>query len=289
MDVESRHEASHELGIILVNYGEYDSLTRLIAHQQSVLSRDVKVVVVDNTEPDRRDDHYLDRLGEQAGLTVLRPGNTGYLGAAQYARDAVPALRSSRFVAVCNTDILFSFNDAAVALRELREVAEAGSLAPMGLIVPRLVDLQGAPVRQLHYSRPPSPPKYRALSRIYSVYPLAVVHRLASDFKRRLNARGEGSATTTDSAYWAPHGAMMVFSSEYFSATDGFKYPEFLFCEEIYVGLQNQRAGLRVQFCPRLTYSHSNHGSMGAVQSRRVLGYLRDSHRWAATALEDAK
>jgi GT2 family glycosyltransferase len=154
----------------------------------------------------------------------------------------------------------------------------------VGAIAPRLTHAAGGQKAQLHYVKKPSREKYEKLVRVFSFYYLALAHRMAGDLKRKLGfARDRGEIPRE---IFAPHGAFMIMTREYFSRTGGFAYPCFLFLEEIYIGHECEKAGLSCIYEPRITYAHKNHGTMGSILSRRVVSYLHEAHEAVLPILE---
>ncbi|GAA1758156.1 hypothetical protein GCM10009795_000650 [Nocardioides hankookensis] len=267
---------SIDLAIILVNYGSYASLDRLLGEQ--TVPPNVSIVVVDNTPHEETQLEYVERWRGKARVDVLiaSPENVGYMGGARYAVSRLPWLQDARNVAVANTDLMFDMSEYAEFFRTYRPSER------VGVIAPRLVGASGAEVRQLHYLQSPTRHKYERLGRMYRRYPIAACHRLASDIKRNLRS---SKPAKVPGVLFAPHGAMMIFTRAYLDLEGAFEHPAFLFCEEAYVGATATAAGLTCIFEPSLKYSHENHGSMGWFPSRRIVGYLSEAHTRVAPLL----
>jgi hypothetical protein len=82
---------------------------------------------------------------------------------------------------------------------------------------------------------------------------------------------------------------LIVFLRQYFQSPDAFSFPQFLFCEEVFIGLNAQSHGLRCLELPGLSYAHANHGVIGSIPSRSAIKCLQRSHAWAAKALAEAE
>jgi len=274
-----------KVAIVLINYRDYDSLLRLLADQECIPDAST-VVVVDNTEPGRRNYEAIDVILNIPGVTLLHAENPGYFGGVRWAIDRMPSLRGSSSLMVCNTDLRFSFNDFVAYMR-----AESAAFhsAKVGVIAPRLVMPDGSPTRQLHLMDAPSARKMSRLGRIFSNRLTLAMYKRAGDAKRLLRSSGVGSSAelADGQQIFAPHGALMIFTSDYLQSPDAFANPSFLFGEEIFVGLHAEDLGLTCIYCASLPYTHEAHGSMGNWPSRAVSSHLRDSHLWAAAALAD--
>lgn len=268
----SQPEPLISLAIVLVNYYTYDDTEAFLAAQTP--SPGLRLIVVDNTPHAEINQEALDRMNAIAGVTYLvpTPENRGYAGAAHYALNSLPDLQKVDYFALSNTDL--SYN-AAQLQRQLTQMAPGHG--GVGAIAPRLIHPDGSEKPQLHYVTKPSRAHYERLVGIFSNYWLAVAHRISADLKRKA---GFGRDADTRTAHlFAPHGALMIVSRAYLQHTAGFDHLAFLFCEEVFVGAQCEQAGLSCIYEPQLTYSHRSHGAMGAIPSRRIIGYLRDAHK----------
>lgn len=197
---------------------------------------------------------------------------------------ALPNTQDSDFFILSNSDVDLDLAAISAGLDRWRTSDDA---ATTGIIAPRLIAEPGTAITQPHYWVKPRALKYRVLSWIFAWYPLAVIHRWLGDLKASRGQQVPPGSTTQDSGrrLFAPHGAFMIFTRGYLRSSDCFAYSQFLFLEEIYVGLQAEASRLDCVYVPEITYGHQRHGSMGSVQSRTVVRYLAASHRWAAAAL----
>lgn len=269
----SMPEPQKTLAIILVLYHAYDDTEAFLAAQKPA-DEGLLYVVVDNTPHERIDHDALARIAKHSGARVLvaEPENLGYAGAAHFALQQMPELADFDYVALSNTDLIYDAADIREKLS--KNSADHGGV---GAIAPRLTMPDGSAKAQLHYVKKPSRARYARLARIFASYPLTIAHRLGADLKRGLGFSRDKGEIPRD--IFAPHGALMIVTRDYLSKTAGFDHPAFLFCEEIFIGSECEKAGLNCIYDPGLTYSHENHGAMGAIPSRRVVQYLHDAHR----------
>lgn len=278
-------EESCLTAMVFVNYRDYSHLQNLLELQQSVPSN-CRIVVVDNTEEEYRDLKALERIRNTSGVTLLLAGNLGYLGAVRYAMEAVPGIGEAAFLLVCNTDLRFDFADTVGRLCASRDRL---SSLKVGIVAPRLVLAEGSQTRQMHLIRVPSARRMKRLAMLFSNRLVLGIYKRAGDVKRNsLARRYEAQPDLSDGErVFAPHGSLMIFTSDYLRTDAPFAFPCFLFGEEVFVGLHAERNGLSCVYEESLPYSHEAHGSMGRWPSRAVSTYLRDSHRWAAKALAE--
>ncbi|UWS81774.1 hypothetical protein N1037_21385 (plasmid) [Phaeobacter sp. G2] len=262
------------LAIIFVLYNAYGAMRNFLTAQAAGAPEGLHLVIVDNTPHADIDHDALEEFSRHPGVTLLiaEPENLGYAGAAHFAMQKLPALAESDYVAISNTDLLYDAAELLAGLNRLR-----GGHEGVGAIAPRLTHPSGEEKAQLHYVVAPSHRKYSQLVGIFSSYPLTVAHRLGADIKRFLGfSRG---IQNVPREIFAPHGALMILTQAYFRKTRGFHHPAFLFCEEITIGAECRDAGLKAVYEHSLSYTHDNHGAMGAIPSRRIVRYLHDAHK----------
>lgn len=260
---------------VLVLYGDYGGLHRLLINQtrsEVEGAADYKILIVDNTEHERRVE-IPDNVLHGASATVLLPEkNLGYSGAAQWALSLFPD--GWDYVIVANTDLEF---DASAVTSRLAELSLSGASRGVAMVAPRLVKEDGGTSRQIHYLRRPSGVKYIGLAVVFSVYKLALLYR---KYAERAKSRDLTAIVETSGSFvFAPHGAMIICTKEFIDkAGEPFDIPSFLFCEEAFLGLAAQEIGLSSIFLDSITYSHRRHGAMGDRPDRQVIRYLRDAH-----------
>lgn len=262
------------LAIIFVLYNAYDAMRDFLTAQSLGAPEGLQLIIVDNTPHAQIDQAALEEFRRNLGVTVLvaEPENLGYAGAGHFAMQALPELAGYDYVALSNTDLLYNAAELQAGLHVLRRNHQG-----VGAIAPRLTHPDGAEKAQLHYTSAPSCSHYGRLVRIFSSYPLALAHRIVGDAKRLLGfSRG---SKDIPKEIFAPHGALMILTKEYFCKTHGFRHPAFLFCEEITIGAECRDSGLKAIYEPSLCYAHENHGTMGAIPSRQIVRYLHEAHK----------
>jgi GT2 family glycosyltransferase len=264
-------ENNCNFAIIFILFKDYTSLIKLLSNQ-SRPPQGLRYYVVDNTPEVYKDYELQESLSNCDNVTFINSHtNLGYFGGAEYALRNYPELFNFDYVAISNTDLHYNAVDIFNFLSKFYE-----KQADVGVIAPQLVKNNGKPLKQLHYTECPTREKYEYLSKIYSNYPIAVLHRIAGDLKRFVGS-GRGKINIPRKIF-APHGAFMIFTNAYLFKTKCFLHPTFLFCEEIFVGIECKKAGLSVIYEPKVTYSHVNHGSIGIIPSRQITQYLSQSH-----------
>ncbi|KQN74787.1 hypothetical protein [Devosia sp. Leaf64] len=267
-----------KLAIIYVLYRSYDVLEKMLLDQdwKTISNLDIDIFVVDNTTGSEKRIDYADHCKLNYGVNVLDPqDNLGYFGAPRWALKKISNPEDYDYVVVSNVDLTYSIVDMFKSLQS----KNANESKDVGMYAPCLVDDRGQMTRQLHYYSKPSRKKYEFLSKVYSNYGTALIHRLAADVKRRIRRE---SSPNLQPFLFAPHGALMIFTKRYVQIPGSFDHPAFLFCEEVFAGAKCEAAGLRCELAPDIAYQHDNHGSMGKIPSRAIVEYLRQAHLAAA-------
>ena len=92
---------------------------------------------------------------------------------------------------------------------------------------------------------------------------------LVWDLKRRITSRQKKWVSHPAGEIYGGHGSFIILTKRYFERCGVIDYPVFLFCEEIWLGEQCRKAGLKVMYVPNLVVSDAEHASTG----RMKLGY----------------
>ncbi|REG45618.1 GT2 family glycosyltransferase [Paraburkholderia sp. BL6669N2] len=206
-------------------------------------------------------------------------GNLGYFGGLNFAyQKGLEKFKNQNFlcVVVSNTDIELigqHFFD------RLTEAVSDCEYSNVGVIAPSIRSSITGADQNPFYPYKPSRKKFTLLGKIYSVYTFAVAHRLLANVKKVIHNATHAESKLKRDIYGA-HGSFMVFLKRYFGSGLGFNYPEFLFCEEMFVAEQCKQAGLRTVYLPEIEVIHREHSSTGLIPSREIVEYLRRSHEF---------
>ncbi len=82
---------------------------------------------------------------------------------------------------------------------------------------------------------------------------------------------------------YAPHGAFIIFTKEYFDRGGSFDYPIFLFGEEIFVAESCLQLSLHVVYDQELKILDNDHGSTG----KEKIAFIRREHKKAIKFILD--
>ena len=112
--------------------------------------------------------------------------------------------------------------------------------------------------------------------KILSRYPLKTLKILKTIFrfppvwalKRSITARQKRGETHPAGEIYGGHGSFIILTHQYFKRCGVIDYPVFLFCEEIWLGEQCRKAGLKVMYEPNLLVSDAEHASTGRMKLR---------------------
>lgn len=89
---------------------------------------------------------------------------------------------------------------------------------------------------------------------------------LVWDLKRRITSRQKKWETHPAGEIYGGHGSFIILTKRYFERCGVIDYPVFLFCEEIWLGEQCRKAGLKVIYEPTLKVSDAEHASTGRMK-----------------------
>jgi GT2 family glycosyltransferase len=218
----------------------------------------VTVVVADNG-PSKSDLAELRELYRDNPIVRFEtmPTNLGYFGAAHLALNTVWKERLPDWIIVSNADIRLTQPGFFSQIRD----------CPTGVgsvIAPRIVSARtGLDQNPFHRKRPSA--LRMNLVRIIPRVPLLFwMLETQCSVKRAIRSwlQGKHAQPATDSAsIYAPHGAFIIFSREYFERGGSLNVGAFLYAEEIFVAETCRRLGLNVTYLPSIEVLHDEHVS----------------------------
>lgn len=225
--------------------------------------RDSVLVLVDNSEPDWQLRLDIAPAMAKAIHCCATPQNLGYFGGVRYGL-STPMARNFNpdWVVVSNVDLTFDPTQIRRALAE-RDATKVGAIAPA--ITSRISREKLNPFMA---SRP-TRARMRAYKLVFRYYPTFAAYSLISSItRRRAWMRGHATDESTDREIYAPHGALIILSREFFRRVGGLEHPPFLFGEEITIAEQARRASLPILYCPKIAVTHEQHASTSRLPGR---------------------
>jgi GT2 family glycosyltransferase len=266
---------NQELVHICVNYkNDHQTHSFLKSLIENTDNGSVNWVLVNNSAQSQTDSAFADlvELSNKRVVVINCPENLGYFGGAQRA---LREIKGYPITIVSNTDLLIE--DELFYQRILKFQKENwGCLAPAILSSVSKKDMNPFMIH------PPSRKKIKFWKGAFSSFLGSVVYQLLAELKYRLRGILQGPHRQILEAreIYAPHGALMIFSSEYLKRGGSFSHPCFLFGEEI-TGAENcKKMGLKVYYEPEIKVWHFQHGAIGTwgnIFSYKTFLHRRDS------------
>ena len=268
---------------IAVNYRTTEAalhFARRIEAARTDASVDIGLVLVDNT-----DGTGVGELGKSLRLESIGSlflegaGNLGYFGG---ARHGLKAMRHAGWdpdwIVVSNVDLDFDPKAFADILRNQDPTA-------VGIVAPRV--RSSLTLRELnpYLAIRPSAMRMQMYKWIFRQHPTMLAYEWLAQAAARLLRPFRGNQNNrkhVGHSIYAPHGSIIVFSREFFKRGGTLDHTPFLFGEEISVAEAARHGNLPVQYVPEIEVIHSEHASIGALPSRRIQGFLRESSAYCA-------
>ena len=259
--------------VITVNYGSPSSTIKLI---ESIPSNDnINIWVEDNQSSDESFEELnlaqktLDKDFEIYDHTK----NHYYWGAFNKALKRISDFNNNTlsWIIICNNDIVFSQN----FFKELYKInnSENYILAPTIISNKKKTDLNPFLVNPLS-----------AIDKFYYklLYINPLLGRLIQIFGSRINRfrkKLKAKPQPNDLIY-APHGACMIFSSEFFKmggyVDDGFK----MFGEEISTAEIAKKIGISIHYHPQLIVNHYDHQSTKRLSWKQLYDLSKETFNY---------
>ena len=241
------------LGIIIVNYREYDRTERFIREEISrIRMLPYRLVVVDNGG----DEVLAGILKERTGAEVLVRPNDGFAAGCNAGADA---LKDVDYLLFTNSDVHLASDNVVEAL-----VAKLNADPRIGVIGPEVVGLDG---------RRQSPEPYRGLWNRY-VWMYLSTPFLSREAKRRkflLNASEEAG----EGFHYRVMGSFFLCRREDWEKAGGMDPHTFLYAEESILSERMAAIGKKVYFLPSVTVVHEHGATIRSHFDRRKAAWLR--------------
>ena len=241
------------IAIFCVTYHSYQEAEHYLASIDKAAEKAAEAVcldvfIADNTTPNPQPIPY------QASNFQLQVSNTnenlGYFSGIKRAMQEVD-VEAYDYAIISNVDLTME-EDFFVKLAAYQCSEDTGWIAP--LIWSKAESRDRNPKVLNRYPLK----KLKVLRSFFQFPPVwALYHRYASH-KKRLEIHPAGQV-------YAGHGSFIILTKAYLQRCGKIDYPVFLFCEELYLAEQCQRAGLKVMYSPDLKVSDTEHASTGRM------------------------
>jgi GT2 family glycosyltransferase len=265
---------SPKVGILVVSYRNNPELLAFLQHLSEFPKDHIDHVVA---TANGLDDKEVTTLS--TGAFNLMPGrlrliagpqNPGYFGGAALGWRDLQSLGSvPDWIIVTNDDVRFApdfFLNLAKA-----PVDNTAVLAP-DIVVPA----NGIHQNPLYARKPPAH-RLRLLLWLHSHPAIMRAFMGFRSIRQRLSMMRVNTSPPLRHAIYAPHGACIVFSRQYFQRGGSLDYPGFLYGEEFFVAETGRQLDLVVYMEPTLRVAHMEHASTGLLAPAAMAGYVRNS------------
>ena len=228
------------LGIVIVNYREYDRTERFIREEISRIRRPYRLVVVDNGgEPER-----AEALRQRTGCEVLVRENDGFAAGCNAGAAALCADADIDMLMFTNNDLHLQTDDVVDRLTD-----KLDERPDIGIIGPEIIGTDGK--RQ-------SPEPYLGLWKRY-VWMYLSTPFLTKAAKRRIFCLDAADEAKEGECYRVM-GSFFLCPRKAWQQAGGMDPHTFLYAEEPILSERMLRIGLKTYFLPSVTVVHE-HGS----------------------------
>jgi GT2 family glycosyltransferase len=273
------------ISFITVQYNNKLDTTRFVSSVADLSDNDgCDVVVVDNStsvemQADARTLQGLSRVPVKVLLTGV---NLYYWGAAAFAIDWMLASGRSvpDWIVVCNNDVTI---EDPHFIRKVRAL----DTAKFPIVAPRITSSAGTEQNPLLES----PPHFlkRLKWRIYDIdYRIARVMLWLNKAVSRTRPPKPRTIIATPKQIYAPHGAFLLLSSDFFRRGGTLDTTIPLFAEELTLAVTAIRLGLPVWYFPDIQIAHREHSTTGRELTRSKYELERRARRRYYSLLKGA-
>ncbi len=240
------------LGIIIVNYREYDRTERFIREEVSRIRMPYRLVVVDNGG----DEAQARTLRERTGAEVLVRPNNGFAAGCNAGAEA---LKDAEYLLFTNSDLHLASDNVVEAL-----VTKLEADPEIGVIGPEVVGLDG---------RRQSPEPYMGLWDRY-VWMYLSTPFLSKEAKRRKFLL-DASEEAQEGCHYRVMGSFFLCRREDWERAGGMDPHTFLYAEESILSERMNAIGKKVYFLPSVTVVHEHGATIRSHIDRTKAAWLR--------------
>lgn len=244
--------------IIPVNYNSYDSLKSYLDSLSASLKvlmdneLSVDVVVADNSTQKET----IDRINNEfRRFEVVNIENKGYFGGAFEIYNTIESIAKYDYVIISNVDLRVDESFFSIlASKQITE--EVGWLAPA--IISKQENRDMNPKIVNRYSK-------RQMQLLLLMYKFPIIKRIY--LKTMHKAKHIDAVVNHDERFiYAGHGAMFILTKSFVGKNKHLSYPVFLYGEEIYMGEEMRKSGLKTLYLPSLRVYDDAHVSTGTIK-----------------------
>lgn len=277
------------IAIVCVSYNSDDAALRFLksvmqAKTKAYFLLNIQIILVDNTDRQSSLGFFTDAKRVDKDILLVKSENVGYFGGAQSGLAKLdPRLKAMDYVIVSNVDLELDENF-------FMRLCQTNFADKVGVISPSIISQRSGTDLNPKIVLRPSVLRMRFTEILFSNLISFYFYRFGSRYKKymrgilkRLWSNRVESLDTR--LIYAPHGALIIFSREFFRRGGNLSYPVFLFGEEIFVAETARRLGLDVCYERGLLsydYGHVSTGKVSASNIRKLhliaLTYLRQKY-----------
>lgn len=249
------------IGFWCVNYHSYTALHDFLISVENATQAvespiAVSVFIADNTDAD-----YQPISTDSAAISIrVFPfhENLGYFGAIHKMMEQVNP-KDFDYVIISNVDVLLD-EDFFCRLLALKTNDNTGWIAPQ--IYSNLEHRDRNPKIMQRYPKR----KLQVLQALFRCPPLYNLYTHTAYKSKKLIKHAAGEI-------YAGHGSFIILTRNYFQRCGIIDYPVFLFCEEIYLGEQCRKQGLKVIYEPQVRVTDAEHASTSTFKRSKYCRY----------------
>lgn len=264
----------HTILYCCAHYNDTSEVIAFISHLNCLYIEEnweIRVAVADNSNNLRAESiHGINNVD-----IFIPSGNLGYLAGCKFALDRWVCKHNIKpdIVCITNTDIELCLNFINILVSQIYG-------KDVGIIAPNIIrDRDGLPQNPSITKRPSvfRIIAYGIVCRIAVLQDIlvatqakrlflkSVVRRIYDWYRRDRLRESDGNEYI-----YAPHGSMIILRRQFFDLGGMINYEGFMFGEELYIGEQAYRLGIKIIYIKDLKVIHKEHISTSKISRSRV-------------------
>jgi len=254
--------------IIIVNYKSDKYSIKFINRFIEISNDKVSLYIVDNSNSGRLKD-FIELLSQSNIHYSKTDRNLGYFGAAKWQLSKLD-YADKDYVIISNNDIYILNDDFFHILSQNLKIYD--------VIGPSIKTSEG--IEQNPHRKTPYSLKRKILYNLYfSNYLIANLISNIITLKKRIFLK-TNSAVQMEQEIFAPHGAFVIFTKNYFKNDGYIDDGYFLYGEENSIAAIVQQNNLKIGFIPKLKVLHFESVTTGKGLSKIKYGFQKEANKY---------
>jgi GT2 family glycosyltransferase len=250
----------NKIAFLCVNYNSYDELYNYLNSIDEAIMKIKNELVVEIMIADNTTDKYENIDTKKYTNVTIQSfpfhNNLGYLGGVSEIIKNIPKIKFNEYayVVISNVDILLPYDF-------FEKLMNYDSTENIAWIAPQIYSQKEKRDRNPKVLKRPN---IQHINKLLFLYSFPILYKLYTATLYKMKQRK--SSVSNKGRIYAGHGSFMIFSGDFFERNRNFKFPSFLFGEELFLAELVRSSDAIVFYEPAITVNDIDHASTGKLK-----------------------